>query len=92
MCDCTLGIDEVQNGVWSLTWNICPLHKAAPELLDALHWLVWLHSGVSKEAREQIEAEEWEAAIEAGKAAIAKAKGNHAAKLAIIANSTSREK
>lgn len=36
MCDCTLGIDEMQNGVWSLTWNICPLHKAAPGLLEAL--------------------------------------------------------
>jgi len=44
MCDCTLGIDEVQNGVWSLTWNICPLHKAAHELLEALQQVEWTNA------------------------------------------------
>jgi len=55
--------------------RMCRLRDAAPELLEALCWLVWLHSGVSKEARKQISAEEWEAAIETGKAALAKAGG-----------------
>ena len=55
--------------------EICLLHDAAKDLREALRWLVNLLSGVSKDGGQRIWVGEWEAAIETGKAAIAKAEG-----------------
>ena len=74
-CGCYLQATETEVGGWTVSSYRCMTHHFAPESLEALRWLVNLLSGVSKDGGQRIWVGEWEAAIEAGKAAIAKAEG-----------------
>ena len=51
------------------------LYDAAPDLLEALEWLVHLHHGVSRDGSKEIADAEWRDAIDSAEAALDSAKG-----------------